>query len=99
LLLGYPLHPPGQPDKPRTRHLPDIRIPTLFVQGERDAFGTPDELSPVIGSIEGPASLFVVETADHSLKVRKKAPLSQDRVDALILDTIEQWLRGKIAAG
>jgi len=93
LLLGYPLHPPGQPDKPRTRHLPDIRIPTLFVQGSHDVFGTPDELAPVIGGIKG-ASLFVVDTADHALKVRKKAPLPQDQVDKLVLDTVEQWLRG-----
>jgi hypothetical protein len=99
LLLGYPLHPPGQPEKLRTRHLADIRVPTLFVQGSRDGFGTPDELSPVIGGIKGPASLFVVETADHSLKVRKKAPLSQDQADTAVLDTIEQWLRDKIATG
>jgi predicted alpha/beta-hydrolase family hydrolase len=94
LLLGYPLHPPGQPEKPRTAHLPDIRIPTLFVQGSRDVFGTPDELAPVISGLKGPTSLFVVETADHSLKVRKKAGLSQDQADTLVLDTIEQWLRG-----
>jgi uncharacterized protein len=94
LLLGYPLHPPGQPEKLRTRHLPGIRIPTLFVQGSRDAFGTPDELSPVIRGIKGPASLFVVEAADHSLKVPKKAPLPQEQVDKVVLDTVEQWLRG-----
>jgi predicted alpha/beta-hydrolase family hydrolase len=94
LLLGYPLHPPGQPQKLRTRHLPDLRVPTLFVQGARDAFGTPDELSPVIGGIKGPASLFVVEAADHSLKVPKKASLPQDQVDKLVLDTVEHWLLG-----
>jgi predicted alpha/beta-hydrolase family hydrolase len=97
LLLGYPLHPPGQPQKLRTRHLPDIRIPTLFVQGSRDAFGTPDELSPVVARIKGPVRLFVVESADHSLKVGKKAPLPQDQVDKLVLDTVEQWLRGRLA--
>jgi predicted alpha/beta-hydrolase family hydrolase len=97
LLLGYPLHPPGQPQKLRTRHLPGIRIPTLFVQGARDAFGTPDELSPVIRGIEGPARLFVVEGADHSLKVPKKAPLSQEQVDKLVLDTVEPWLRGLLS--
>jgi predicted alpha/beta-hydrolase family hydrolase len=93
LLLGYPLHPPGQPQKPRTRHLPDICVPMLFVQGERDVFGTPDELAPVIGRLNAPTTLFVVEGGDHSLAVRKKAPLSQEQVDKLVLDTIEQWLR------
>jgi len=94
LLLGYPLHPPGQPEKLRARHLGDIRIPALFVQGSRDAFGKPEELSPVIRGIKGRARLFVVEAADHSLKVPKKAPLTQDEVDKLVLETVEQWLRG-----
>ena len=40
VLLGYPLHPPGKPDQPRAAHLPRIRVPMLFVQGERDPFGT-----------------------------------------------------------
>jgi uncharacterized protein len=93
LLLGYPLHPPGQPEKPRTRHLGDIRIPALFVQGSRDVFGTPEELAPVIGGIKG-ASLFVLDSADHALKVRKTSPLSQDQVDKLALDKVDQWLRG-----
>ncbi len=41
VFLGYPLHPPGRPDKLRSKHLPAIRAPMLFVQGSRDAFGTP----------------------------------------------------------
>jgi uncharacterized protein len=57
LFLGYPLHPPGRPEVPRTKHLPAIRAPMLFVQGSRDAFGTPEELRPVIrGSRRRPIS-------------------------------------------
>src|SRR5688572_17251584 len=44
--LGYPLHPPGAPDKLRVAHLPEISVPVLIVQGERDAFGSPAELEP-----------------------------------------------------
>ena len=44
VFLGYPLHPPGRPDKLRDGHLPEIKAPMLFVQGSRDTFGTPDEL-------------------------------------------------------
>jgi uncharacterized protein len=44
ILISYPLHPPGKPDRMRVEHLPDIAVPTLFVSGDRDAFGTPDEL-------------------------------------------------------
>lgn len=46
VLLGYPLHPPGQPEKLRTAHLPSVKLPTLIVQGRRDPFGSPDELRP-----------------------------------------------------
>jgi predicted alpha/beta-hydrolase family hydrolase len=93
VFLGYPLHPPGRPDKLRSKHLPEIRAPMLFVQGSRDAFGTPDELAPIIKTLKAPARLCVVEGGDHSFKVAKKAALSQQQVYAFILDEIERWLR------
>ncbi len=93
VLLGYPLHPPGRPDKPRSKHLAAIRAPMLFVQGSRDAFGTPDELTPVLATLTAPARLCIVEGGDHSFKVAKKAALSQDQVYQFILDEIEGWLR------
>jgi predicted alpha/beta-hydrolase family hydrolase len=93
VLLGYPLHPPGRPDAPRSKHLPAIRAPMLFVQGSRDAFGTPDELAPVLTTLTAPARLCVVEGGDHSFKVTKKAARSQDEVYEFILDEIERWLR------
>ena len=51
VLLGYPLHPPGKPTERRDKHLPAIGRPMLFVQGTRDAFGTPDELAPVLAPL------------------------------------------------
>ena len=69
VVFGYPLHPPGKPDQPRTAHLPSIGVPTLIVQGERDTFGTPEELRPVLETMTG-ATLHVVEGGDHSLTVR-----------------------------
>jgi uncharacterized protein len=93
VLLGYPLHPPGRPDQLRSKHLLGIRAPMLFVQGSRDAFGTPDELAPIIRSSTAPARLCVVEGGDHSFKVAKKAALSQEEVYEFILDEIERWLR------
>jgi len=82
VFLGYPLHPPGQPDKLRSKHLPDIRAPMLFVQGSRDAFGTPEELQAVLGELDVAADLCVVEDGDHSLKPRK----SSGRTEAQNLD-------------
>jgi predicted alpha/beta-hydrolase family hydrolase len=88
--LGYPLHPPGRPDKPRTEHLPLIRVPVLIVQGERDAFGTPDELRPVIGAMKANTSLHVVRGGDHSLTVRGK---KKDEAFQDALEAIADWVR------
>ena len=93
VFLGYPLHPPGRPDRPRTKHLSDIKAPMLFVQGSRDAFGTPDELRPIVTSLEPSAGLYVVEGGDHSFKVRKGAGVGQEDVHRSIQDHIAAWLR------
>ncbi len=52
--ISYPLHPPGKPEKLRVEHLPDITAPCLFVSGEKDPFGTPDELRAATATIAGP---------------------------------------------
>ncbi|GEA86024.1 MAG: dienelactone hydrolase [Cellulomonas sp.] len=65
LLLSYPLHPPGKPDTLRIEHLPDVDVPTLAVSGQRDPFGTPDELAHHLAAIPGPLRLVTVP-GDHS---------------------------------
>ena len=92
VFLGYPLHPPGKPDQLRSKHLPSIRAPMLFVQGARDAFGTPDELRPIIRELGTAAELFVIEDGDHSFKVPKKTGIPQQDVYRSILDHVVQWL-------
>jgi predicted alpha/beta-hydrolase family hydrolase len=92
VLLGYPLHPPGQPEKLRTKHLAGITTPMLFVQGSRDSFGTPAELKPHIGQLNADVDLYVVEGGDHSFKVPKGTGRSQDQVYEAVLDKIERWL-------
>jgi uncharacterized protein len=94
LVLGYPLHPPGRPDKLRTAHLPRITAPMLIVQGERDAFGTPEELRPILDALKSPVELYVVKSGDHSLAVPKRGAPAQAEVDRAVADKIEQWLRG-----
>lgn len=93
VFLGYPLHPPGNPAKLRDAHLPSIREPMLFIQGAKDAFGTPEELRPILKRLKSPVELCPIDEADHSLKVPKKASRSQAEVDAFVLDTIEAWIR------
>jgi uncharacterized protein len=97
IFLGYPLHPPGKVDQLRAKHLPDIKVPMLFVQGSRDAFGTPDELRPIIKELRAPAELSVVAGGDHSFKVLKRAGVTQEDTYEAMLDRIESWLRRTFA--
>ena len=93
VLLGYPLHPPGRPDRLRSAHLSDIEAPMLFVQGSRDTFGTSDELRPIVAPLEPPVDLYVVEGGNHSFKVRKRAGVSQADISGAIQDHTAAWLR------
>ena len=80
VLLGYPLHPPGRPTERRDKHLPAIRKPMLFVQGTRDAFGTPDELAPALAAVHPAPTVHVVDRGDHSFKLPRKDPAAQAAV-------------------
>ncbi|WGJ16526.1 dienelactone hydrolase family protein [Methylocapsa sp. D3K7] len=93
VFLGYPLHPPGKLDQLRAKHLSDIKVPMLFVQGSRDPFGTPDELRPIVQKLKVRTELYVVAGGDHSFKVLKRARITQVESDKAALDHIEQWLR------
>jgi len=83
VLISYPLHPPGKPDKLRTEHFPAITVPCLFVSGDRDAFGTPDELESATRAITGAVTHVWIERGRHDL----------DRVDAQIVDAVLAWTR------
>ena len=96
VFLGYPLHPPGKPEQPRDAHLKDILAPMLFVQGSRDAFGTPDELRAVIKRLQLRATLHAIESGDHSLKVPKSSSVPQEQVYESIMDDIASWLGLKL---
>ena len=93
VLLGYPLHPPGKPEQLRDKHLKDIRVPMLFVQGSRDAFGTSEEIRAVIKNHHLPATLYVIDGGDHSFKVPKSSGLPQQQVYENMMDEISRWLR------
>jgi uncharacterized protein len=56
VLLSYPLHPPGKPENLRTEHFPALRVPCLFVSGERDPFGSPAEFDEAVQAIPGPVT-------------------------------------------
>ena len=92
VFLGYPLHPPGRPDQLRTRHLPAITQPILCVQGERDPFGTPDELKPIFAGLPIDVDLEIVAGGDHSFKVPKKLGPPQAAVHGRVQDAIAGWI-------
>lgn len=82
VLLGYPLHPPAKPENLRTEHLPDVKVPTLFISGDRDPFGTPDELADALALVGGPVTSVTVPGARHELK----------GCDDLVARTVRKWL-------
>ncbi len=93
VLLGYPLHPPGRPLDRRDKHLPAIARPMLFVQGARDAFGTPGELTPIVQALQPPPTLHVVPQGDHSFKLSRKDPAAQAALYTAIQRVIVGWVR------
>lgn len=90
VFLGYPLHPPGRPDKLRDAHLNQIKAPMLFVQGSRDAFGTEEEIRTIIRRHHLPATLYVIESGDHSFKVPKTVK-PQQQVYEDLMDEVARW--------
>jgi uncharacterized protein len=98
VLLGYPLHPPGKHDQLRAKHLSQIKAPMLFVQGSRDAFGTPQELRPILEKLAARAELYEVAGGDHSFKVLKRAGVTQEETYRAVQERIDRWLRATLAA-
>jgi len=82
VLISYPLHPPGKPDKLRTEHFAALGVPCLFVSGTRDAFGTRAELEAATAAIPGPVTHEWIEGKDHSLR----------GCDAAVAATVAGWL-------
>jgi predicted alpha/beta-hydrolase family hydrolase len=84
LLLAYPLHPPGQPEKLRDAHLPKIVMPVLAFSGTRDPFCTPALMERALKTVTAPWEMRWIEGADHSFHVLKSA----GRTDAEVMDEI-----------
>ncbi len=65
VLLSYPLHPPGRPDRLRVEHFPELTVPVLFCGGDRDPFGSPDEFDREVAAIPGPVTLHWLAGQRH----------------------------------
>ncbi|MFZ3209924.1 MAG: alpha/beta family hydrolase, partial [Terriglobales bacterium] len=82
LLLSYPLHPPRRPTQLRNAHFPQLRVPSLFVQGTRDEFASVEEITSALDLIPARTRLLVIEGAGHSLAGRRELPAVTSMVSA-----------------
>ncbi len=90
LALGFPLHPPGKPEKTRAEELQAVGnagVPLLIVQGGNDPFGRPGEFP------EGYGPHVVVPHGDHGFAVPKRAGITPDEALAIIVDGVAEWTR------
>jgi predicted alpha/beta-hydrolase family hydrolase len=89
--LGFPLHPAGKPSSDRAKHLAEVRIPMLFMQGTRDTLAEVTLIEPVVTSLGPSASLHLVREADHSFHVLARSGRNDREVMKEILDTFSTW--------
>lgn len=83
VLISYPLHPPGKPDRLRVDHFPDIEVPCLFVSGTKDPFGSPAEFEQHTPAIAGKVTHVWLDGGAHDLRGR----------DELVAETVRDWLK------
>jgi predicted alpha/beta-hydrolase family hydrolase len=92
VFLGFPLHPPGRPSDERGRHLLDVEVPMLFLQGARDDFASPLLLRPLIERLGARATLELIADADHSFHVPARTGRSNEEIFAGVLERLVVWI-------
>jgi len=95
--LGFPLHPAGKPSDDRAKHLFDVQIPMLFLQGTRDTLADLPLLQPLIGRIGTRATLILFQEADHSFHVPARTGRRDADVRREMLDALAGWIDRTIA--
>ena len=91
-LFAYPLRRPGNPERVRNGHFPDIGIPTLFCSGTRDSFGTPEELKAAAAEVSK-STVHLLEGADHGFAVLKSTGESREDGWSEAVDALLDWLQ------
>src|SRR5947207_8939145 len=92
VFLGFPLHPPGQPSDERAKHLFDVQIPMLFLQGTRDEFANLQLLEPLCEKLGSRATLKLFQDADHSFHVPARTGKKDADVRNELLDALVEWI-------
>jgi predicted alpha/beta-hydrolase family hydrolase len=99
VFVGFPLHPAGKLSAERAKHLADVTLPMLFLQGTRDELAELELIRQTTGKLGGRATLHVVEGADHSFHVLVRSGRTDAQVREELLDTMADWMRGVAIAG
>ena len=97
--LGFPLHAPGKASDERGRHLFDVKVPMLFLQGSRDDFADMTLLQPLVERLGARALLKVIADADHSFHVPARSGRRDADVRDEVLDALAGWIGAVISAG
>ena len=84
VLLSYPLHPPGKPETLRVEHFPEITVPCLFISGDNDPFGSPEEFGQHVPNITGPVSTVFLDGGRHDPNNAAQR--------AQIVETVSGWV-------
>jgi uncharacterized protein len=92
VFLGFPLHPAKKPSDDRARHLFDVKVPMLFLQGTRDALAELSLLQPLVDRLGPLAALKLFAGADHSFHVAGRAGRSDAEVRGELLDELAAWI-------
>jgi predicted alpha/beta-hydrolase family hydrolase len=89
--VGFPLHPAGKPSSDRAKHLAEVKVPMLFLQGTRDTLAELTLLEPVVAGLGPLATLHLVREADHSFHVLARSGRNDREVMNGILDAFAGW--------
>jgi predicted alpha/beta-hydrolase family hydrolase len=96
--LGFPLHPAGQPSQERGKHLLDVRVPMLFLQGTRDQLASSDQVEPLCRALGARATLVLFQDADHSFHVPARTGRKDADVRSAVLAALAAWIDGVIVS-
>jgi predicted alpha/beta-hydrolase family hydrolase len=97
--LGFPLHAPGKASDERGKHLSDVKVPMLFLQGSRDDFADMTLLRPFVERLGARALLKVLTDADHSFHVPARSGREDADVRGEVLDALAGWIGAVISGG
>ena len=96
IFIGFPLHPAGKPSDDRAKHLSDVHLPMLFLQGTRDDLAHLSLLEPLTKSLAPRTTLRLFEQADHSFHVPARSAKKDADVFAELLDALVDWIGGQL---